>query len=159
MFPEQWGTGAGSLSEIKKMAKRNFQYIDHPSDIGLEVEGATLEELFRNAAGAMLSVITGEKGVSGKGDRIRKRIHLRETCTEELLNTFLSEILWLLTQEHFFPLRIKIPEIGETELDAVLSGVLILNGEIEQEIKAVTYHQLAIREKDGKLSTRIIFDV
>lgn len=141
------------------MKRRGFRYIDHPSDLAIEVEGASLEELFLNAAEAMLSAMSEDDMDAGGADAITKRIHLHEANTEELLHSFLSEILWCVMQEGYFPLTIGMDSVNGKELDAVLSGIAVHNEMVKVEIKAVTYHQLQIREKNGKLHTRIIFDV
>jgi SHS2 domain-containing protein len=141
------------------MAHRSFKYIDHPSDIGIEVEGKSLEELFLNAATAMLSVIRERKDGDKDETYLEKHIHLEEECTEELLHSFLTEILWLVMQEGFFPLTICIITMHEEQIDAELSGVSIEKREMKTEIKAITYHQLCVEKRDDKLFTRIIFDV
>ncbi len=151
--------GTTSCASVTKMDEESFKYIDHPSDIGVEVEGKSLEGLFLNAAKAMLSVIS-EKKNAGKDEKvITKRMHLEEECVEELLHSFLSEILWLLSGEGFFPLVIRILTMGEKEIDAALSGISIPCEQLKGEIKAVTYHQLEVQKRDDKLFTRIIFDV
>jgi SHS2 domain-containing protein len=141
------------------MEQGSFKYIDHPSDIGIEVEGKSLEGLFRNAAIAMLSLISEKEDVRKGQESIEKRIHLVEECTDELLHSFLSEILWLVMQEGFFPLRIRILTMRKEEIDAALSGVSIQREEMKSEIKAITYHQLEVQKRNDKLFTRIIFDV
>lgn len=141
------------------MNEGSFTYIDHPSDIGVEVEALSLEGLFLNAAEAMLSVIS-EKKKAGTDERwITKRLHLEEESVEELLHSFLTELLWLVMQEGIFPLTIRVLSVGEKEIDAACKGVPIRSQEMRGEIKAITYHQLGVQKKDGKLFTRIIFDV
>jgi SHS2 domain-containing protein len=139
--------------------ERYFTYLDHPSDVAIEVEGVSLEKLFVNAAKAMLSVIS-EKSRAKKGEIVsEKRIHLEEESAEELLHAFLSEILWFIGQEGFFPLVIDVVTIDEKAIDMVLKGVSLPQDRMKAEIKAITYHQLEIKKKGGKLFTRIIFDV
>ncbi len=135
-----------------------FKLIDHPSDVAIEVEGTSLANLFQNAAEAMLMVISEEK-VRGSGKAVKKRIHLDESSSEELLHSFLTEILWLLMNKGYFPLGISITSIERESLDAVLTGITVPLERIKVEIKAVTYHQLHIKKRNGKLYTRIIFDI
>jgi SHS2 domain-containing protein len=107
----------------------------------------------------MLSVISEKKGAEKDDELGAKRIHLVEENTEELLHSFLSEILWLVMQEGYFPSSMRVVMVDEKEIDAALSGVSIQSEEMKAEIKAITYHQLRIWKKDDKLFTRIIFDV
>ena len=126
------------------MEQGSFKYIDHPSDIGIEVEGKSLEGLFQNAAIAMLSLISEKEDIRKDEEPTEKRIHLAEECTDELLHSFLSEILWLVMQERFFPLKIRILTMREEEIDATLSGIPIQREEMKAEIKAITYLWISI---------------
>ena len=172
------------------MAKLGYRFIDHPSDVGMEVEGVTLEELFINAATGMLSIIAEPasrseaprgkprgikaesseaiaipprgkpRGILAKeGKKLSKKLHLKEDSTEELLHSFLSEILWFITKERFFPLSINILRTNKVSLDAKLEGLQLKEEEITGEVKAVTYHQLKIVRRDRVLFTKLIFDV
>lgn len=141
------------------MSIKGFRYLDHPSDIGVEVEGESMEDLFLIATQAMLSVISDRDKAEGEEEVAKREIHLEEKSRDELLHSYLSEILWLVFQEGFFPVEIEIDSIGENSIDAVLSGVSINQEDMKSEIKAVTYHQLKIQLENGKLFTRIIFDV
>ncbi|TES90847.1 MAG: archease [Candidatus Cloacimonadota bacterium] len=153
------------------MAKLGYRFIDHPSDVGMEVEGVTLEELFINAATGMLSIIAEPasrseaprgkpRGILAKeGKSLSKELHLKEDSIEELLHSFLSEILWFITKERFFPLSINIFGISKVSLDVKLGGIQLKEEEINGEVKAVTYHQLKIVRRDGVLFTKLILDV
>ncbi len=138
------------------MAKLGYKFIDHPSDIGMEVEGRTLRELFINAAKGMLSVISEP---TSRSKRFSKKLHLKEDSHEELLHSYLSEILWFITSERFFPIKISIIRLNENTLDAEMEGFQLKSEEIKREVKAVTYHQLKIIKKGQIWFTRIIFDV
>lgn len=136
--------------------KTGYKFIDHPSDVGMEVEGETLNELFINAAKGMLSLIS--EPVS-RNKKISKQLHLKEDSPEELLHSYLSEILWFITNERFFPLKIYISRINESSLDAKLEGIRLKKEEMKGEVKALTYHQLKIIRRDQIWFTRLIFDV
>jgi SHS2 domain-containing protein len=141
------------------MCGEGFRYIDHPSDIGVEVEGKSLEELFLNAAQAMLSIIADSNGAGNMDKPIRKTLRVEEDSAEELLHSFLTEILWLIGTQDFFPRAIRFRSLSETSVDAELSGGPLEKEALKNEIKAVTYHQLKVRTEGEKLVTRIIFDV
>ena len=138
------------------MDEKGYRFIDHPSDIGMDVKGETLKDLFVNASNGMLSVIS-EPTSSSK--RFSKKLHLKEDSHEELLHSYLSEILWLIASERFFPIKIDITRLNENTLDAEMEGFQLKSEKIEREVKAVTYHQLKIIKKGQIWFTRIIFDV
>lgn len=141
------------------MEKSNFKIISHPADTGIEIEAENLEGLFSSAvAGLNATVfekpenleITEEKEISVKGEDIK-----------ELLVNFLTEILVLLDSEKFVAGAVEFKKIDEKNLEAILKGGKL---NIEKmgfltEIKAITYHQLAVEKKDEKWFARIIFDI
>lgn len=138
------------------MAESGYRFIDHPSDVGMSVSGVTLAELFINAAKGMLSVISEP---AQKRKNLSKKMHLEEDSPEELLHSYLSEILWFIFNERFFPINIVIPQINENTLDVTFEGMRLSDEEINCEVKAVTYHQLKIINNGKTWSTKLIFDV
>ncbi len=140
-------------------SKTGFRFIDHPSDVGMEISGATLAELFLNAAKGMLSIVSDRTGVNEGEQLVSKQLHIKEDSPEELLHSFLSEILWLITDELFFPFRIQICTVTSVTIEVVLEGVLLKREDLRTEVKAVTYHQLHIRKRSGLYGTKLIFDV
>jgi len=138
------------------VTESGYKLIDHPSDIGMEVEGKTLRELFVNAAKGMLSIISD---TPQNGEMFIKQLHLKEDSTEELLHSYLSEILWFVSNENFFPVKINISNISESSIDVRFGGIHIKDEEVEGEVKAITYHQLKVEQNDQKFFTKLIFDV
>jgi len=133
-----------------------YRFIDHPSDIGMEVQGTTLEELFVNAALGMLSIIAKPKR---RTNLITKNLNMEEDSKEELLHTFLSEILWLVTTENLFPVTINFENIDEHSFLAHIKCMKLQKNQMECEVKAVTYHKLNITRKNTNYFTTLIFDV
>jgi len=132
-----------------------FKVLDHDADIRLEVCGASREELFENAAGAMLSLMT---------DRAKVRPALEKRITVpgngELLINFLNELLFVWDVERFIPAEVAV-SFEREGLTALLRGEPFDEGRhsIELELKAVTYHKFAITEEKGKFKATIIIDV
>ena len=137
----------------------SFREIDHTADTGLIVEGASLGDLFANAAYGMIHLLFGGRTI---GEQMHREFHLTETTAEELLVSWLSEINYQFLQEDFiaasFP-ELNITDKGDClELRAVASGDAV-DGP-EKEIKAVTYHKLYIRKlRNGRFEARVIFDI
>ena len=149
-----------------------FRVIDHTADIGLLIEGKTAEELFAEAARGMFSILAGERlhphrtssppleGVlipPDRGGGIRIRVTAK--TLEELLVSFLNELLYLAEKEKaiFAQFKIKIEKIKNR---FCLKGEIKKNSQIpKREIKAATYHNLKIEKKNNFWQTRIIFDL
>lgn len=130
-----------------------YREIDHTADWELEIWAPDLPELLVQAARGMYH-LTGIK----PSNELRSpyTITLLFDEPETLLVDFLNELLYRIESEDlvFDQFNLKI-EAGM--LHAALSGVKV--SFLAKEIKAATYHQLAIRETDQGLLTRIVFDV
>ena len=138
-----------------------YKEIDHTADIAFEVSGASLEELFVASAFAWKSTIIGEKEISKKES---KRIELKASSSELLLVEFLSELnFFIFTQKWVFDKisNIKISfENEELNLISTIEGTPLLPGtKIKQEIKAITFHQMEIKNIGTNFSTLLVFDI
>ncbi len=69
---------------------QSFKVLDHDADIRLEVYGTSMEELYRNAATAIFSLITNPANVS---PALEKKITV--SGNGELLINFLNELLFI----------------------------------------------------------------
>ena len=130
-----------------------FQEIEHTADWELEVWAPDLPALLEQAAMGMYS-LAGVRLRAGR--RVDRSFSLPMEDAESLLVRFLGELLYLAEQEALafdrFDLRL---EAGW--LQAWLSGAEI--EAVPKEIKAVTYHNLAIQRTKKGLRVHIVFDV
>jgi len=147
---------------MNRREKKQFETIEHTADLGIIVYGDTLPELFRNAAFGMFSLITSLDNVK---EKFRISISIDAHDHEELLVTFLNELQYYYSTKKVIFKRFEIFNLGETHLDANISGEEIADrtgasSGILHDIKAATYHQLKIEKTPGSgYKTRIIFDV
>ena len=86
-----------------------------------------------------------------------RRISLHASDAESLLVRFLSELLWIEQNEHLAFDHVSVTVDGDYNLDAELHGFPI--AQIDKEIKAVTYHNLAVQSSSAGLRVNIVFDV
>lgn len=132
--------------------KKNFVEIDHTADLCIKVYGKDLPELFCHALKGMYAVA----GVQTESaNATLQKIKLEGIDKETLLVGFLSECLFRLQQGEVY----DNPQITIRNLK--LSGLLRQNSleTLTREIKAVTYHQMKIVEKDERYFTYIVFDI
>jgi SHS2 domain-containing protein len=132
-----------------------YRVIDHPSDIGIEAFGKDKKELFENAAFGMMDMMFDLPDVKQQkvlNFRVSNSIDL-----ESLLVSWLSELLSISDIRKLACRDFKIVRMTDTSLEAIAGGGKI--GRVKTGIKAVTYSQMKIEEKNGVWSTRIIFDV
>lgn len=141
-----------------------FREIEHTADIGIEVDGDSLEDLLINATNGMLHLLVDCKPLTtSQCDAIQtsKDISVNAADREDLLVKWLEEVLYLFETRKLFPVTFIIGRINDTSLLADVFAVPLKDCDykIRREIKAVTYHNLKISEDAGHFSTTIIFDI
>jgi SHS2 domain-containing protein len=134
---------------------RPFRVLDHDADIRLEVYGTSREDLFENAAGAMISLITDREKVTPALEK-----HITVPGNGELLINFLNELLFIWDVERFIPVDVTV-SFHADGLTALMKGETFDEHKhvIEAEMKAVTYHKFAMTEENGRFKATIIIDV
>ena len=137
---------------------KKYETFDHTADMGIRVFGQTVEEVFVNAAYALFDQWTDLKKVRGK---ISQEISIQGADREDLLVRWLGELLFLGESRGVLFKEFKIRRLDSTSLKAVARGEIIdpSRHRFKTEIKAVTYHQVEVKEVDGKWEGRVIFDV
>ena len=158
----------------------DFRYLDHPADVGFVAWGKTLEETFAAAAQAMC-----EFGweLSTVKPRERIAIRVRAATLEDLLYSWLSEILFLCDAEKWVFKRFKVHTVREQrtsrqsnelsaetqrgssastwEVRATGSGEKFdkARHKARTYIKAVTYHQLEVKQTAKGWEATVYLDV
>lgn len=130
-----------------------FREHEHTADWELEVWAPDMPALLEQAARGMYHLM---------GTRLHpeppltRQLKFQALDRESILVAFLSELLYLGEVEElgFDTFEIKLE--ADT-LHAQLGGAPLASQ--SKEIKAVTYHNLAIRETDRGLEVTIVFDV
>jgi SHS2 domain-containing protein len=133
----------------------NYKIIDHEADVGFEIYGKTLEDLYKNAVEALFSLIVEPgKMKPEKG----KRINLKDD--QGLLIVFLNELLYLWDTEGFIPKDLSLKIENKKLTGTVIGGIYDPSRDkIKTEVKAVTYHKFSIEEKNDILKATVIVDV
>ncbi len=135
-----------------------YEVIEHTADIRIRVRGRSLPELFCNAARALFDIIAEPSGESASANRIFK-VRVEAQSRDELLVNWLNELLFLsATHERIFT-DFHIHEIDDHALSATVTGGPFTSFRLKTEVKAATYHGLAIEELPGAFKAEIVFDV
>lgn len=136
---------------------QKFRFFDHEADIGVEIYGESFEELFKNAAHALFSIIVEKRG-ENSDVTYEKKIELKKDG--ELLISFLNELIFLWETEGFVLEDLSI-ELDEEKLKATLFGKKFDEKvhAVKKEVKAVTYHNFEIKKTDSGYTSRLIFDI
>jgi SHS2 domain-containing protein len=130
-----------------------YREIAHTADWELEVWAPNLSGLLEQSARGMYAL-------SGTclqaGPRQTYTLELLANDAESLLVSFLSELLFLSEQEYVAADHFELSLDGYS-LHAELRVAPLES--IEKEIKAVTFHNLDIKEGPRGLEVRVVFDV
>lgn len=141
---------------------RPYEILEHPADVGFRAYGQTLEELFANAALAMMSLACDPEGLA---EREAREVQTTGGDRESLLFAWLAEILAVQDAEQLFFRRAEIIELSESP------GELRIRGRVFGEkydkarhragtyVKAVTYHQLHVEHTADGWRAQVYLDV
>jgi SHS2 domain-containing protein len=131
-----------------------FEEISHTADWSIRVWAEDLAKLLTESARGMYALANAE---ANKASRVKRELSLEAVDAESLLVAFLEELLYLSESEGLIFDQFKIMQLTERKLNAMMEGGALRSQ--EKEIKAVTFHNLEIRESERGLEVEIVFDV
>lgn len=162
------GRGTSRQPRRKKPAQKHakpFEFLDHPADVGIVARGAKLPAVFAAAAQALCEY-------GWELDKVREAeqviLRARAATLEDLLYSWLSEILYLTDAEDWIFRRFRVARVERTsgtepvwEIEGSAAGEKFdaARHQTRTYIKAVTYHQLEVKQKKGGWEARVYLDV
>jgi SHS2 domain-containing protein len=130
-----------------------YREIEHTADWELEIWAPDLTTLLEQAAHGMYTLAGIQLHPT---PRIIRQLELTASDHESLLVKFLTELLFQ-GEQYGLGYDIFDLQVSENILRGKMSGAPIAGQ--TKEIKAVTYHYLAIRQTERGLEARVVFDV
>jgi len=125
-----------------------YRYLEHMTDAFIEVTGNTLEEAFVNAAIAVVDTMMDIKSVEEKTE---KKIEIRAKDLNNLLYSWLEEIIILTITEGFAARRfsVQLTKKDGYNLAANIGGEEIdfKKHHFKLEIKSPTFHLMEIKQQ------------
>jgi SHS2 domain-containing protein len=135
--------------------RERYRILDHPADGKFRAFGATMEEAFANAALATASIMVDWEKVE---KRVEHPVRIEAGDLQQLLNKFLSELLYLFDAKKFVlgtaeDIQIEIPPSEGTGEPIRLSARFVGDDrpelyEFHGDVKAVTYSEMRIDSCD-----------
>jgi len=138
-----------------KKPQIRFEEIEHTADNALLVYGRSWEELLKNAAHGMNSLMATD--VSALDAQTQKQASVEALDAEGLLVEWLSELAYWAEKEQLVFTRFEFQHVTSTNAQATLFGGHVQ--QLQKHIKAVTYHNLEIVKTDNGLEATVVFDV
>lgn len=139
------------------MPDAGHEGIEHTADLAIRAWAPDLRGLIEQAALGMIELMV--EGPPGARDR--REVRGEGAGDEELLVDCLREILLLIDLQGAIPVDVEVLEVADGEALCRV-GTVPLSERAEalvQDIKAVTYHGLEVREVGGGLEVEVVFDV
>jgi len=135
-----------------------FAPIDHTADVGYRLWAPTLAELFAIAGRALFDAVTALDSIQLQ---LARKIEVEADDVEALLVAWLAELnFYCITAFELYG-EFNIESISPTSVRATVRGEKIdpARHVIQTEIKAVTYHELYVRQMEIGWEAQVIFDV
>jgi SHS2 domain-containing protein len=133
----------------------SHRFVDHTSEIGLQVQAASFGELLAEAGRGLARLMLREVPAEAAGET--REIEVSAHDRESLLVDWLNEILFIAETGLWIPLEIEVLEASDTRLRARARGAAV---EVSPSmVKAATFHGLEVVETADGVSAEVILDV
>jgi SHS2 domain-containing protein len=131
------------------------RFVDHTSEIGLQVEAGSFGELLAEAARGLARLMLREVPARAEGETRDFEVSAHDR--EALLVDWLNEILFVAETGLWIPLEVEVLEASDTRIRARMRGVTV---EVSPSmVKAATFHGLEVVETAEGFSAEVILDV
>jgi SHS2 domain-containing protein len=142
------------MKNLDFFKEAGFEEIDHTADWAYRVWGPNLEELFMQAALGLFALAGAELEAEPV---VVRELQLRGVDSESLLVAWLNELLYLHESEGLGFNQFDIEHLDRHRLQVRVTGAPVRSW--LKFIKAVTYHDLSIRETGAGLEATLVIDV
>lgn len=140
-----------------KNCSGDFEVLDHAADYAIRAWGPDISSLISAAARGMLSFIADTEGLRPANT---VTVAVQAESLDYLVHHCLRELLYLVHDGQIpVALAVRASESPPSaQLEAGIVPAADIRDRLRGEIKAVTYHNLAIRRDQGNLSIEVVFD-
>ena len=137
---------------------KSFRVLEHTADVGFEAWGATREEVFANAAHALQDLSVDLSAIAAREEL---PIEAEGEGATELLVNWLSRLLYLFDAEGWVFREIRVEHLDDHCIRAVAWGEKFdpVRHPTKLQVKAVTYHQLALEPAPEGWRARVFVDI
>ena len=140
---------------------KRYEFLKQAADLTVRVYGGSLKELFTSAALAMFSVLVAKKANRQKALLKEVTIVKKEEAIEDLLKSWLDELLFYFSSEQLILHRIKSLDIEESALESKVLLEVFDDAYFEPKgkIKTVASHGLKVELIRNRWQAHIVFEV
>lgn len=147
-----------SASDISLAKSNRYEFHEHTADVALQLWAEDRRGLLVVGAEGMYACCGT---LVGGPERVEANVALTGDDFEELFHDWLAELLFLLDARGEWYDSIEVHTLTETRLSVRATGRRIdeAASRFDREVKAVTMHDLRIRETGDGVSTVVILDI
>ena len=137
--------------------KTGFESIEHTADLAVRAWAGDMRGLIEQAARGMLDLMLKEPPAAVETVEVVGEGESRE----ELIVDCLRGILLLINVRGLVPVSVEVSSSSEERAVCMVGVVPLDEGReaLVEEIKAVTYHGIDVRQEDDSLGVEVVFDV
>ncbi len=137
----------------------SFEILEHTADVGIRAHGATLDELFEQATLGLLDIV----GTWAPGRPAEEQVELAIEADDvgALLVDWLGEVLYLGDSRDAVVTSIDLDEVAEHRASGRLGIARRDEAAYEggTQVKAITYHRLAVEQTGDGWAATVYVDV
>jgi len=149
-----------SARRFSKMitAMEPFRVLEHTADVGFEAFGSTREEVFANAARALMNIIVDLDSVDPSA---AVPVQAEGSGPSDLLVNWLSEVLYLYDADGWVFRSFEVRSLTDRSISAIARGEQFdpARHQANLLVKAVTYHQLALEKTANGWRAQVYVDI
>ncbi len=136
---------------------KSFKEIDHSGDIGIEVWGKDMGEVLQNATMGLFALLCRNQ----VREVVERKVDVSSSSAEDLLVDWLAEVISTAGAYGELYGGVEIGRVGEWRAAGVLRGEKVdaKRHDLRFDVKAATYHGLAVEKRGGRYYGRVIFDL
>jgi SHS2 domain-containing protein len=133
----------------------SHRFVDHTSEIGLQVRAASFPELLAEAGRGLARLLLRDRPAEAAGEA--REIEVSSHDRESLLVDWLNELIFEAEVRLWVPLEFEVMEASDTHFRVRARGAEV---EVPPSIvKAATFHGLQVMETPEGLEAEVILDV
>ena len=133
----------------------DFQIVEHTADWSIRVRGVDLAHLLVSAAYGMSSLLVDD--LEALPLSVERDLQIEAFDRESVLVEWLGELAYLAEHDGLVFRRFDLHEATPSAVRATVRGAP--SAQLLKHIKAVTYHNLQVKESEDGLEADIVFDV
>ena len=138
--------------------KKPYTLLDHTADLRIRITGSSQPDLFRNAGLALADLICDPNTLTPEETLT---IEINGDDSADLMVNYLREVLYLWTGKEKLIKSVRVIHVSDTNLSVriVTAAYAPRDHTILNEIKAVTYHQIAVEPVEDGWQATVVFDI